>query len=623
MKSKIKILCICLGILLISCSDDFLVRHPLDRLSDAALTYTPDQVRMYVNQWYERLTFGERNIFHYDTGTDNLFSTAWDNNPDLVDTRIVSGAGGWGTTEWGRIRSVNFLLNNYQRSKELDRIMPFVGEAYFFRAFFYFEQFLKPFGGVPWFEEVPTMESPELFMPRMKRHEVANLILADLDKAIQYIPSADKQLKGRISKEVAQLYKARVALYEGTWEKYHAGTVYAGEGNVSSYLQAARDASLAVINSGNFALDNVGKQDGYYMLFNQHSYANSKEIMLWRQYDRGLGVIHDQNRQMGRNGGSVGLSRWLVESYLVIDPDGKARPISLASNYKGDDNILTVCANRDPRLTQTMFFPGRARTIENKTDTTIIFVKPNITLSGVEKNATGYELAKGADPDGDEQHQLSGSIKGLIIFRYAEALLIHAEARAELNELTQADLDKTINLLRNRVGMPHLTLDPGYVDPQGQFTAFWKYDGVPVSNILAEVRRERRIELACEGYRHDDLNRWRAFHYLNSRRIQGAKMAQFFNLTWLKDFFETFPIPQHINGGRTYFLNNTVPVWSPGLVANGNYWIDADGYFEPFQRNIPGGYFIFNKEKGYLRPINPEQLVLNDKLEQNPGWSRN
>jgi len=259
----------------------------------------------------------------------------------------------------------------------------------------------------------------------------------------------------------------------------------------------------------------------------------------------------------------------------------------------------------------------------NNTDTTIIFVKPDINLSDVEKNSTGYELAKGADSNYDEQHQLSGSIKGLIIFRYAEALLIYAEARAELNELTQADLDKTINLLRNRVKMPHLTLDPGYTDPQGQFTAYWKYDGVPVSNILAEVRRERRIELACEGYRHDDLNRWRAFHYLNNRLIQGAKIAQFLNLKWLQDFFETFPVPRHINGGLTFFLNNTVPIWTPAIILNNNYWVDSEGYFAPFQRNIPGGYFTFDKGKGYLRPINPEQLVLNKSLVQNPGWGNN
>jgi hypothetical protein len=144
-----------------------------------------------------------------------------------------------------------------------------------------------------------------------------------------------------------------------------------------------------------------------------------------------------------------------------------------------------------------------------------------------------------------------------------------------------------------------------------------------VSNILAEVRRERRIELACEGYRHDDLNRWRAFHYLNNRRIQGARVEQFQDLTWLRDFFATFHVPQHINGGRAFFLNSTVPVWTPALSLNNNYWVDADGYFEPYRRNIPGGFFIFDKNKGYLRPINPEQLVLNENLDQNPGWPRN
>jgi len=619
-KMKIKYLFICFGILLMSCSDDFLIRDPLDRVTDVSLTFSADECRLYVNQWYPR--FWGPYIFHNDLGTDNLLSTSYSNNPDLIDTRTVpSSGGGWGTDEWGRIRSVNFFLNNYQKTKELDRVEPFAGEARFFRAMFYFEQFLKMFGGVPWYDKELQLDSEELYAPRLPRHEVANNILADLDWAIGKIPSFNAQAKGRISKEVAMLYKARIALFEGTWEKYHAGTPFAGQGDVRKYLETARDAALAVINSGQFGLDNVGVEDGYHILFNQHSYANSREIMLWKEYNRLLGVTYDGNRQPGRNGASVGLSRWLVDSYLCIDTDGKAKPISLASNYQGDDNLLTVVANRDPRLSQTMFIPGRARTIIEGRDTTIIFTKSNINLTDTEKCSTGYELAKGADPDEAEQITISQCIKGSIIFRYAEALLIYAEARAELNELTQADLDMTINKLRDRVQMPHLTLDPGYVDPKGEFTAASGYQGVAVSNILQEVRRERRVELSCEGYRTDDLRRWRAHHLLNNFKIQGAKIAQFQDLTWLIDYFKTFPVPKAINSGYDWFMGTTVAQWVPGISQGNNYWIDDEGYFAPYQRFIPGGYFSFDPNKAYLRPLPTEQYkVLNTNLTQNPGW---
>ena len=625
MKTKIYFLSIFIGVLLISCSDDYLTRDPLDTITDVNLSYTADECRLYVNQYYPRFWgSGTSYIYHNDLGSDNLLSFSYSNNPDLIkDLRQVpESGGGWSDTEWGRVRSVNFLLDNYQKSKELEKAEPFVGEAKFFRAFFYFEQFLKRFGDVPWVETQISQTSEELYAPRSPRHEVTDKILADLDWAIQKIPSFKTQSTGRVSKEVAQLYKARIALFEGTWEKYHAGTPFAGKGDVKKYLEIARDASLAVINSGLFSLDNVGVADGYHTLFNQWSYASSKEVMLWKKFDRALGLWHSDNRNPGRNGASVGLTRWLVESYLCVDVDGKAKPIRLASNYQGDDNALKVIANRDPRLSQTMFTPGRPRTIENKKDTTIIFTKPNINYTDSEKCSTGYELAKGADSDADEQVTVTGSIKASIIFRYAEALLTYAEARAELGELTQADLDMTVNKLRDRVKMPHLTLDPGYVDPFGEFTAARGYTGVPVSNILQEIRRERRVEFACEGYRHDDLKRWRAHHLWNKDKIQGAKTAQFKDLTWLIDFFKTYPVPRAISGGLTEFMNTTVAKWVPESIEGNNIWTDNDGYFAPYQKFIPGGYFEFDPNKSYLSPLPIDQRVLNPNLTQNPGWTK-
>jgi len=603
-------------VLTLSSCSEFLNQEPLDQITDQSLTYTAEQCKLYVNKYYTVWGFN----YTGDIGSDNVWQLSYSNNPDLIDTRIVpASGGGWSTSEWGNIRSINFLLDNYQKTTELAMAEQYIGEARFFRAFYYFEQFLTKFGGVPWVDTQLGLESPELYSPRAKRHEIADHILADLDYAIEKIPSFNAQTKGRISKEVAQLYKSRVALYEGTWEKYHAGTAFAGEGNVQNYLQQARDASHAVINSGFFALDNVGVEDGYFILFNRHDYSNSKEVMLWRQYSHDLGITHASNRNPSRNGAGEGFSRWMIESYLCIDTDGKAKPISLASNYQGDDNILKVIANRDPRLNQTIFTPGRVRTIQDG-DTLVIDTKPHINFNDAEKSVTGYERAKGTDNDAAEQWSPTHSDMAGIIFRYAEALLNYAEARAELGELTQADLDITVNTLRDRVGMPHLSLDPGYVDPQGEFTAARGYSGVPVSNILQEVRRERRVELVCEGFRHNDLKRWRAHHLWNFTKIQGAKTAQFKDLTWLVDFFKSFPVPQTISGGYDEFINHTVPDWVPECTEGDNYWTDEEGYFAPYRNWIPEGHFKFDPNKAYLLPIPTDQIVVNDKLVQNPGW---
>lgn len=606
-------------VLLLAACSDFLIKDPLDKVTDVSFTYTADQCKLYVNKYYT-VWGSPSSVLLADLGSDNLLSYSYSNNPDLIDNRVVpESGGGWGVSEWGNIRSINFLLDNYQKSTELDKVGPFIGEARFFRALYYFD-FLSKFGGVPWIETQLGLESQELYQPRAKRHEIADNILADLDLAIERIPSFSTQANGRVSKEVAQLFKARVALYEGTWEKYHAGTAFAGEGDVRKYLTAARDASLAVINSGLFSLDNVGVKDGYHLLFNQHDYSNSNEVMLWRKYDSALGVMHHDSRNIAWNGQGVGLTRWLVDSYLCIDTDGKAKPISLASNYQGDDNLLKVIANRDPRLTQTMYAPGRPRTIKDGRDTLVIFTKPSINRTDGEKCATGYEMAKGLDPDDAEQIYVGVATKATVIFRYAEALLIYAEARAELGELTQVDLDLTINKLRERVGMPHLTIDPGYTDNRGEFTAARGYEGVPVSNILQEIRRERRVELALEGFRHNDLKRWRAHHLWNHDKIQGSKTAQFKDLTWLVDFFRTYPVPSSISGGYNEFINTTVAKWVPESVEGNNYWTDDEGYFAPYQKFIPDGHFKFDPNKAYLLPIPTEQLVINDKLVQNPGW---
>lgn len=617
----VSLLFICL--LSTSCLDDFLTKDPLDKITDKNLTFSADECKLYVNKYYTSF-WGSPNayIYHIDRGTDNLLSFSYSDNPDLIENyRVIpASGGGWGTTEWGNIRSVNFLLDNYQKSKELEKAEPFVGEARFFRALFYFEQFLKKFGGAPWIDKQLSLTSEDLYLPRLKRNELADKILEDLDWAIEKIPSKTNQEKGRISKEVALLYKARIALYEGSWEKYHANTEFAGEGDPAVYFKQARDAASAVMNSGLFELDNVGKEDGYHLLFNQWDYSNSKEVMLWRKFDRAQGMWHNDNRNPGRNGAGVGLTRSLVEAYLCVDTDGKAKPIWLADNYKGDENLLKVIQNRDPRLSQTLFTPGRPRTIEKGRDTTIIFTKPNINYSDAEKCATGYELAKGADSDADEQVTVTGSIKASILFRYAEALLIYVESRAELGEITQQDLDLTINTLRDRVGMPHLTMDVGYSDPNGEFTASRGYEGVPVSGLLQEIRRERRVEFACEGYRGDDLKRWRAHHLWNHDKIQGARTAQFKDLSWLTDYFKTYPVPAAISGGYNEFLGTTVGKWVPECTEGSNYWTDDEGYFAPYKRFIPDGHFKFDPKKSYLWPLPTEQLVLNTNLKQNPGW---
>lgn len=604
---------------LTACSD-FLTREPLSEITTSGLTYSASECKEYVNQFYDVLTgpFVHRDDgLAYDLGTDNLLSVSYQNNQDLIeDLRVVpASGGGWGTNEWGRIRTLNYLLDNYTKSPELVEAEKYIAEAHFFRAYLYFEQFLKKFGSVPWIEHAVYPTSEELYAVPLPRNELADKIIEDLNWAIEKLPKFQEQSKGRVSQEVAMALKSRVALYEGTWEKYHADTPFAGQGDPEAYFRIASDAAEQVILSGVFSLDNVGVADGYFNLFNQTDYSSSKEVMLWKERSTSLGITTNWNQDAAPTGNGCGLTRRLVDSYLCID----GKPISESPLYKGDKNILTVIENRDPRLAQTLYTPGRVRIIMNGQDSIVVFTKPSIDLAETRKCSTGYELAKGSSPV-YEQQLFENCTLATIFFRYAEVLLNFAEAKAELGEITQYDLDISINRLRDRVNMPHLTLEVGYVDAGGDFSASRGYEGISVSNLLQEIRRERRVELAAEGFRYDDLKRWRAHHLLNSDKIQGAKTAQFVDLQWLINYFNEVGAPESISGGWDNFIANTVPKWS-GTVGEGiNYWTDDEGYFAPYNEFIPSQHFSFDPEKNYLWPIPTQELLLNSNLKQNPGW---
>ena len=211
-------------------------------------------------------------------------------------------------------------------------------------------------------------------------------------------------------------------------------------------------------------------------------------------------------------------------------------------------------------------------------DTTRRFTVAALDATGESLCTTGYQIFKGSDPDLSQKETGWVGTTASIVFRYAEALLIFAEAKAELGTITQEDLDRTINKLRDRVEMPHLVMSSIEADPNWDFPS--------LTPIINEVRRERRVELALEGYRHDDLMRWRAHELFVNKRPLGAKFIQ-----------------EHY----------------PTLVPGESVYLDENGYVDFFQKGLPGGYG-FKPERDYLYPIPSNELTLNDKLTQNPGW---
>lgn len=277
--------------------------------------------------------------------------------------------------------------------------------------------------------------------------------------------------------------------------------------------------------------------------------------------------MHNLTRQLGESG--TGFSKDFARSFLAKD----GLPVSLSPLYKGDNTLEQEAANRDPRFKQLIGTQGFVFQVNaNGTKDTI-----NLPRIGTSVAPTGYQVIKGRSPD-LAQWNANQSTLDLFIFRYAETLLNYAEAKAELGQADQQVLDASVNRIRARVAMPVMKVNVPK-DPKSSFP------GIPA--LLDEIRRERRIELAAEGFRFDDLLRWKAGKLLeNPETILGMKLTPEMKALYPASQVSSIVVDQN-NYIRTY-NNITSRVWD---------------------------------EKMYYYPIPSQELTLNPALgPQNPGW---
>ncbi|WP_236980357.1 RagB/SusD family nutrient uptake outer membrane protein [Membranihabitans maritimus] len=555
-----------------SCTDEFLEKKPLDSISSSNFWQTPTDLELYVNQFYTLFPNETRNDRELlDGNSDNLVLDGF--NPILAGTRVVPSSGGSWSSYYSTIRNLNYFFENYRLVPEpFEAIKQFVGEASFFRAYVYFN-LVRDYGNVPWVNKVLQDDSEDLFIKRNSRNVVVDSIISDLDRAISYLGEKDAVSSSRLNKQIALLFKSRVCLFEGTWEKYHSNTEFGVSGGDGlKYLELARDASKQIIENELYEIYTSGNPElDYYRFFGQDDYGNNPEVMLWKKWDESLGLVRWSPSIWG-NG--MGITKGLIDAYLCKD----GKPIGVSELYVNDENLLNAIKNRDPRLAQTIWIPGDPINIIGDGDTTH-FEKADINQTGSYLCVTGYQLKKYSNAWGENLRQnYYQSEIGSVIFRFAEVLLNYAEARAELGEITQDDIDITINKIRQRVGMPKLILDNILEDPNWEFSS--------ISPVLNEIRRERRVELAFEGLRLHDILRWRAHRLIKEKRPLGAKFVQ-----------EEYP---EMEVGKNIYVND-------------------NGYIDPYQVSLPEGY-LFNEERDYLFPVPNIELTLNENYTQNPGW---
>ncbi len=591
MKTKYFFFSILIFTALYACNEDFLDRYPLDMLTDVSMTFSEREMELYCNNFYPSLPGVKayewsQGIFWGDNHSDNMVPSSYTSIPQVSGTFALSRAYGW---SWETIRDLNYFLENCHKTEEPSSIaLPYIAEIRYFRAYHYFN-LLTMFGDLPWYNKTLTMNSPELYDPRISRSVICDSILADLDFAVKHLKPKKQAVSLRLNRESALTLKSRVALFEGTWEKYHKGTAFAGskdDEGIKNYLLQARDAAYRIIQEGNFNIYSTNNKEWDYInLFNQRDLSDNPEIILWKKFDADQQVGHSGMRYRA---GGTGISKSLVDAYL--DQDGI--PIAKSLKYQGDRTLEDVVKFRDRRLRHMILLPGEAVEYDDKGNNAYPFYFNWMPSGDAAKNTTGYQLLKGQIREVKEGQLIGTGTRAEIIFRYAEVLLNYVEARAELGELTAEDITLTIDKIRTRVGMPKFKMENITVDP--------KWDFPELSPLMNEIRRERRIELACEGFRYYDLFRWRAHHLLKSYKPKGVWAAM---------------LPQA--GG----INPYTGAANPQIRIGQNVYVGSDGYVQPYLYSLPDG-FRFNENRDYLLPIPVSELTLNPNLKQNPGWER-
>ncbi len=589
-KSNLSILAIGLFVLS-SCNDQFLERKPLDRITNETFWNTENDLRVYNNGLYNLMLFNDNvPILHgHDEGFNSHFLSFWflDEFADNMAPRharhtvyqqLRSGkhvvptdaSGQWfGYKGWNFVRAINVGLENYDKAAIAQNIKDrYIGEARLFRGWFYADKVQK-FGDAPWVDKSLNIDSPELFAERTPRIQVMDKVLEDLNFATTKMPDnwGDGNAPGRVNRWAALLVKSRVCLFEGTWRKYH------GLPDATKWIEEASKATKELMDKGPYALNVSGNKDSDYNSFHRVlNIAGNKEVMYWRKYTLGVFTNHVQSYFEYAGGAS----KSMVEDYLCTD----GLPISVSPLYKGDNKIEDVFENRDPRLRQTVLHPADAAKYKYHLSDGRAYPRIEGQAGGY-LSTTGYHIIKHYNADDMIGKAFNTAESPAVILRFAEALLNYAEAQAELGKLTQADLDLSINKLRDRVGMPHLKLDKVPVDPR------YTTDGI--SPILVEIRRERRIELFMEGFRYNDLRRWK----------QGKKLlTPTLGMRW-----DAEQKARHTGSvAKTY--KDPVSGKSYIDVYQGTDWANP----------------VFDEAKHYLWPIPLNNLAQNPKIKQNPGW---
>lgn len=650
-----------MGGAMVSCND-LLDQEPQSSITPESYYKAEDQIQACANSFYGNLPshgYGY-GLYSSDTNTDNQAGTGADGKYSDGQWKVGLTNGNW---SFGTIRDINYKLNtclaNYKagRISGSDKnIRQYLGELYFFRAWEYFGK-LKTWGDFPIVTEVLPDNEERLVAEckRQPRNEVARFIIANLDSAMTYMADNFEKRHTRLSKDVCQLVKSRVALYEGTFLNYFKGTPFVPcdanwpgktkdyskdyqypSGSIDNEIQyflktAAASAEIVAEKYKNDLTQNNGvvpQQEGdtnpYFEMFGTTDMSSYKEVLLWREYNAGLGHTNIIEDAVQRNNYGTGVTRSMVESFLMKD----GKPIyAQHDGFAYDDNTVgKVAENRDPRLYIFLKTPGQINCFKNMSYSQgDRFIEkendyPDIT-NGDATNfqyVTGYCLRKGGTFD-RKQCEKNKSANAACSFRAREALLNYMEAEYMLTHSLSGKVLEYWKIIREKAGFEGAAIDPNTTiaatDMSKETLDWGAYSAGKLLDdpVLFNIRRERRDEMMGEALRWMDLQRWRSLDQLMTTRyhVEGMKV-------WNSEMTAHYNFKE-----ADYDGTSSAKVSAPGL----------SDYLRIYEKNMTANNlyrdgFTWHMAH-YLQPMPIKEMMLTapdyttvseSSLYQNPYW---
>ncbi|MGL6178360.1 MAG: RagB/SusD family nutrient uptake outer membrane protein [Tannerellaceae bacterium] len=650
-QSILKYTCLSAGVLLTTSCNDFLDREPLDQVTPGQFFTTEADLASYAVNMYSFTThggWGLGTVLRGDDNTDNQATTDASYSRWVPgEKRVPQSGGGW---DFGRIRNANYffehVIPNWKSGKiqgAPKNIEQYIGEVYFLRAYEYFNK-LKSYGDFPIVKNTLPDKPEELIAAskRSPRNEVARFILADLDSSIILMTNDPVGKKNRLTKNAALLFKSRVALFEATWLKYHQGTarVPGGPGwpgaskdynqgfsididsEINFFLTEAMEAAQEVADASPLTQNTgVVNPDGkfnswnpYFDMFNANSMEDFKEVIFWKSYSATHNINHAVTTYILSGGGNSGLTKSMVDGFLMEN----GLPIYASnSGYAGEDSVELVKKDRDGRLQLFMIAPSDLRTID-KAAKIQTFGKPVLLEQPENRAVTGYCTRKCLSYDPAQPTTGVAQTYGCIVFRAAEAYLNYIEASYVKNGSLDAKATEYWKALRSRAGVSddlNKTIAATDLSKEGDWA---KYSGTSlVDPTLFNIRRERRNEFMSEGFRYDDLIRWRALDMVKNYQIEG------FNL------WESTYANQYVDDeGKSEFIEEGTSDKQGNISNRKNSKYVRPNQIIKVNNKVYDGYNW--STANYLEPIaiqhflitasNPSDLT-SSPIYQNPQWS--